>query len=45
MQRDVGDVSGPDLIPSRDQLEVHKAGISLRWFTRHRGAVLLVDRP
>jgi len=45
LQRDVGDVCGPDLIHSRDQPEIHQTGISLRWLTRHRGAGLLVDRP
>jgi len=45
LQRDVGDVGGPDLIHSRDQPEVHQAGKALRWISWNRRAWLLIDRP
>jgi len=45
LEGDVGDVSRPDLIHSRDQAEIHQAGEALGRVTRNRGARLLVDRP
>ncbi len=45
LQRDVGDVGGPDLIHPDDLLEIHQAGKPFRRLTGNRGAGLLVDRP
>jgi hypothetical protein len=45
LQRDVGDVGGPDLFNSRDQPEVQQTRKSLRRVSWNRGAWLLLDRP
>ena len=44
LQRDVGDVSGPGLIHSRDLPEIDQAGKSHGWIACNRGAGFLVDR-
>ena len=45
LQRDVGDIGGPDLIHSRDRADIHKAGKPLGWISWDCGSGLLVDRP
>ena len=45
LQRDIGDIGSPDLIHSRDLLEVHQTGKSLGWISWDCGSGLLVDRP
>ena len=45
LQRDVGDVSRPDLVHCRDRADIHQARKALGWIPLNRGAWLLVDRP
>jgi len=45
LQRDVGDIGGPDLIHSRDRADLHEAGKPLGWISSDCGSGLLVDRP
>ena len=45
LQRDVGDVRGPDLIHTRDCVEIHQAGKALCWISWNGGARFAVDRP
>ena len=45
LQRDVGDVGGPDLIHCCDRAGIHQARKALGWGTRNRGARFRVDRP
>ena len=45
LQRDVGDVGGPDLIHRRDLAEIHQAGKAFGRIAWNRGAGFLVDRP
>ena len=44
-QWDVSDVGGPDLIHSCDRVDIHPAGIALRWITWNGASGLLLDRP
>lgn len=43
LQRDVGDVSRPDLVNRRDRADIHQARKALGWIPLNRGAWLLVD--
>lgn len=45
LQRDVGDVGGPNLMHSSDCADIHQAGKALGRIPFNRGAGLLVDRP
>ena len=44
LQRDGGDIGGPDLIHSRDRADIHKAGKPLGWISWDCGSGLLVNR-
>ena len=44
LQRDVGDVCGPDLIHRRDTAEIHQAGKAFGRIAWNRGAGFPVDR-
>ncbi len=45
LQRDVGDVGSPDLVDSRDCVEIDKAGKARCWIYWNGGARYPVDRP
>jgi hypothetical protein len=43
IQRNVGDICGPQLIHCREHAEIHQSQKALRWIPRNRGAGLMVD--
>jgi len=45
LERDIDDISRPDLIRERPMLEIHQAKETLGWISRGWRTRLLADRP